>query len=169
MDWYALFVKTGKENDVQKWLQFAFNESVLHCIVPKRKLTERKNGKVYSVIRTLFSGYVLINTEMNNIIYKKIVDIPNCINILGNGTYYTKIDQQEISTILSLTRDTEVLDCSKIYIENSKIIVKSGPLRGMEGIIRKIDTRKNRAKVSINFMNCEKMVDLGIELITQNL
>jgi len=35
----------------------------------------------------------------------------------------------------------------------------------MEGIIRKVDKRKNRAKILLNFMGCEKTMDVGIEVL----
>lgn len=165
MDWYALFVQTGNEEYVQKWLRFNFNELTLHSLVPKRKIAERKQGKVHHVLKILFPGYVLIQTEMDDSLYKRIVSIPKCIRILNNGTYYSKISDEEIYPILRLTSDSGILDYSKVYMENSAIIVKSGPLQGLEGIIRKIDTRKNKAKILINFMNSERMVDVGIEVL----
>lgn len=165
MDWYALFVKTGREEIIQTWLNFYFKKSDLHCVVPKRKLSERKKGKVYQVVKKMFPGYVLIYTEMNTHSYKKIINIPNLIKILNYNTYYSCIEQKEIQPILDLIGNGEVIDYSKIYFENSKVFVKSGPLHGMEGIIKKVDKRKNRAKIQIDFMGTQKMIDLGIEVL----
>lgn len=40
MDWYALFVETGKEEYIQKWLRFYFDENILYAIIPKRRLED---------------------------------------------------------------------------------------------------------------------------------
>lgn len=165
MDWYALFVQTGKEEYVQKWLSFNFNKSVLRSVIPKRKIPERRKGKVFHTIKVLFPGYVLIQTEMNDLIYNKIISTPKCIRVLSNGTYYSKIDDREITPILKLISDMGILDYSKVYMENSLIVVKSGPLQGMEGIICKVDQRKGRAKILMKFLNSVKKVDVGIELL----
>lgn len=45
--------------------------------------------------------------------------------------------------------------------------VQSGPLKGKEGIIKKVDKRKNRAKVQLNFLGREKTIDVGIEVLSQ--
>jgi transcription termination/antitermination protein NusG len=44
MNWYALFVETGQEEIVQKHLRLNFDESKLYCVVPKRRIPEKKRG-----------------------------------------------------------------------------------------------------------------------------
>ena len=165
MDWYAIFVETGKEEYFQKWLRFYFPESTLHSIVPKRILRERKQGKSYQIVRTFFPGYVLVQTDMDISIYLKVKSIPKFIRILGDGIYYSKIKENEMLPILKLLGNNDVLDFSTIYMENSQVIVKSGPLQGMEGIICKVDKRKSRAKILLNFLNSEKIIDVAIEVL----
>ncbi|MNG29122.1 hypothetical protein D3C84_1144960 [compost metagenome] len=70
-----------------------------------------------------------------------------------------------MSTVLKLLNQQHVIDYSQVFIKNSKVHVQSGPLIGQEEIIKKIDFRKNRAKVSLPFLGGEKIVDLGIEVI----
>ncbi len=111
---------------------------------------------------------------MNSYIYHKIKKIPNFYRLVNRGGYYskntgetfTKIDEEEIIPLLKLLSKDDIIDFSKVYIENSKVLVKSGPLKGMEGIIRKIDKRKNRAKILLNFMGREKTIDVGIEVLS---
>lgn len=165
MNWYGVFVETGKEELVQKHLEYYFSKDILYSVVPKRKLTERKNGVYHTVIKKMFPGYVLVKTGMEDTIYRRIKNIPSIIRILGNDGILSVIDDGEIEPILKLIRNSEVIDESRIYICNSKIIVKSGPLAGMEGLIKSIDKRKKRAKVLLNFMKQEKIIDLSVELL----
>ena len=44
MKWYALFVESGKEEAVQKFLRLQFDEQALYSLKPKTKATERKAG-----------------------------------------------------------------------------------------------------------------------------
>jgi len=165
MEWYAVFVKTGKEDEVQQWLDFHFDNETLRSLVPKRRLKEKKTGKVYYVLKNLFPGYVFISTDMSLDKYKIIRGIPNLIRILNTGTYYSVIDREEMSVILNLVGDNTVIDYSKVFIENSVVIVRDGPLYGMEGIIRKINKHTNRVKVQLNFMGEPRLVDIGADII----
>ncbi|AOY76264.1 antiterminator LoaP [Clostridium formicaceticum] len=165
MEWYALFVKTNKEEEVQKWLEFYFDKKTLHSCVPKRKIKEKKAGKFYCVLKTLFPGYVFICTIMDLDKYRIITTIPNLIRILNKGSYYSRIEEKEMSIILKLVGDNSIIDYSKIFIKNCKVLVKDGPLYGMEGIIKKVNKHTNRAKVQVSFMGSPRLIDVGIEIL----
>ncbi|MEW9702706.1 antiterminator LoaP [Paenibacillus sp. SI8] len=79
--------------------------------------------------------------------------------------YFQQVSDEEMSTILNLLNQEGVIDYSKIYMEGTKIHVVSGPLTGKEGIIKKIDKHKKRAKILLNLINSTVLVDVGIELI----
>ncbi|MBU8854947.1 antiterminator LoaP [Bacillus sp. FJAT-26377] len=170
MNWYALSVETGKEEIVQKFLRVHFDKSTLHSFSPKRKIPEKKAGKVYNALRTIFPGYVLIRTNMTPDIFYKIKEIPNCYKMVNNGdvyskergVYYSKIEDEEIDPIIKLINPEGIIEYSKIYAANSKVLVKGGPLKGMEAIIKKVDKHKNRAKILLNFMGKERLIDVGI-------
>ncbi|MCX7920823.1 MAG: antiterminator LoaP [Clostridia bacterium] len=165
MEWYAVFVETSKEEDVQKWLEFHFNKESLQSLVPKRKLKEKRSGKSYSVIKKLFPGYVFIRTSMDLDKYRIITSVPRLLRILNTGTYYSQIEDEEMSLILKLVGEDSIIDYSRIFIENSRVLVKDGPLYGIEGIIKKINKHTNRAKVQLNFMGEPRFVDVGIEIL----
>lgn len=168
MDWYSLFVVTGKEEYVSEWLEIYFPEVEVKTLVPKRKLIERRQGKKRAILKKMFPGYVLVNMEMNPIEYYMLKKIPNLIRILHSGEYYTRISTEEMSCILRLLGSGDVVDFSKVYLKNSKVVVQSGPLAGMEGLIKAVDKRKMRAKIVVPFMGTAKEFDVGIEVLRQN-
>ena len=165
MKWYVLFVETGRETLIQKWIQYFFDQSVCISIVPKRRLIESKQGKKYSVVKTMFPGYVFINTDMCVEVYYKLAKVPNMIRVLNNGSYWSNINDDEITSIVNLVGDNGIVDYSKIFIENSKVFVKDGPLLGMEGIIKKVDKHRSRAKIELILMGELRLIDVGIEMI----
>ncbi|MFB7120718.1 antiterminator LoaP [Bacillus thuringiensis] len=178
MNWYVLFVETGKEDTVQMMIQKNFDESVVRAIVPKRKLKERKHGKTYEIYRKLFPGYVLLRTQMNTEIYYKLKRIPNCNRLLNRHNYsgyshdrrephlFSTVEDDEMKIILQFIGNGETIDYSTLYIENAKVKVVDGPLKGKESIIRKIDKRKKRARIAVNFLGNEKLIDVGVETLS---
>ena len=55
---------------------------------------------------------------------------------------------------------------SKISIEKGKQIrILSGPLRNLEGQIKKVDLHKRTAAVELEFMGRKMVVYLGIEMV----
>lgn len=165
MEWYVLFVKSSKEEEVQKWLDFHFDMETLRSLIPKRRLAQKKAGKSFSIIKPLFPGYVFVCTSMDLNKYKIIKGIPELMRILNYGTYYSSIENDEMATILKLVGCDSVIDYSKVFIENSRAIVIDGPLYGMESIIKKINKHTNRAKVQLNFMGELRYLDVGVEIL----
>ncbi len=168
MKWYALFVKTGKEDLVVKYLSYHFNRLECLPIIPKTRIIERTKGKYYEVLKPLFPGYVLINSNMNYELYNKIKMIPIVYNLLGQAEeYYTSIYNEEMEPILKLINKDNIIDYSKVYIDNSMVYVKAGPLKGMEGTIKHINKRKKRATIALDFMGSYKMINVGIEILAK--
>lgn len=168
MEWYTLFVKTGDEDIVQQYLSYRFDKSECHAVIPKSKLTEKRKGKYYEVTKPLFPGYILINATMNNNLYYVIKQIPKVYRILHQSEeYYTRIDDEEMKPILKLIDENSVIDYSKIFIENSRVYVNAGPLKGLEGLIRKVDKRKGRARISLDFLGSPREIDLGVHILSR--
>ncbi|MCM3216696.1 antiterminator LoaP [Niallia taxi] len=172
MSWYALFVEGGKEELVQRYLELYFNKSNLMSIVPKRKVPEKKYGVTRHVKKKLFPGYILIQTNMDRLTYNKIRNIPKVHSVVNTGPaystqqgfYISKLEDKEINFISKLLNEEGLIEYSQVCIENSLVNVISGPLFGMENLIKKVDKRKNRAKLHFDFRGKEMKFDVGIEI-----
>ncbi|MGG0815632.1 antiterminator LoaP [Paenibacillus alvei] len=195
MGWYALFVETGSEDIVQKCLKLQFCQKDLYSCVPKRLVPERREGEFYSVVKTLFPGYLLINTKMTPSIYYELKKVPKYYRMLRNSAFlldkihrrspklmsphiveernqisnyddfFDKIDEVEIRKILQLVNNENIIEYSSVIVENSKVYVQSGPLYGLEGMIKKIDKRRRRAQIAICLCGGERLIDVGIEIL----
>ncbi|MGW8956322.1 antiterminator LoaP [Paenibacillus sp. NPDC055715] len=188
MKWYVVHVKTGEEYVAKLFLENKFEHSVLQCLIPKRIVPEKKNGKIYSSVKLLFPGYLFIKTHMTFENYYEIKMSPNVYNILNylnlkdricdsskmnspsaekdsiEEDFFKSVPDEEMLIILKLL-DNDTIGYSGISVEGSKVFVQSGPLRGMEHIIKKIDKRKKRAKISLNILDTERVIDVGINIV----
>jgi len=165
VQWYALFVKTGEEEDMRKYLETLLPDINMKILIPKRKLQERRKGKVYEVIKTLLPGYVLVKTEMDVDFYYRLKKLPGLLKILRDESEPLPIPEHEIAVILALTNQGDVIDFSEIYKEGDRIKVARGPMKGLEGIIESYDHRKKRLKIRLEILGQVKKVDIGAEFV----
>lgn len=165
MKWYAIFVETGHEEDFERLVKILYPHEEIKILIPKRKLMERRQGRTYEVIKKLFPGYVLVKTVMDAGIYHKLSQVPRAYGVLKDECEPVPIRDEEMSIILALTSNGDTIEFSEVYREGEHIVVVSGPLKGLEGIIEKVDARKKRVKIRIQFLGQEKRVDLGAYLI----
>lgn len=167
-NWHALFVHTGREDYIKKLIECCLTYDKmndLRLIVPKRRLRERKGGVWTDVVRALFPGYILINSDENTEWSQQFKDIAGVVRILRNGHELAQIMRSEIEVINRLIINGDLIGYSTVLAEGSAIKVIEGPLLSMEGYIQSIDVRKGRAKVSLDFLGEQRTVDLGINII----
>jgi len=160
--WFVLFVNANQEDKVKKILEKNFGDEY-KFIIPTRELRERKSGKWNNVRRKLFPGYILAKGIMNIEAYYKFREVYGVLKLLRNEDEVLTINEKELKGLNILIDNN--LGISTLYKENDCIRILAGPLVGLEGQIVKIDFRKGRAKVNISFMNEERIIDLGIELV----
>ena len=166
MSWYAIFVKTGCEDDICFALDHIMSNSSqeirYNLLVPKRKIYECKQGIRREVVKKLFPGYVLVQTDDIMRFYLNAKKWPRVLRFLKAGGTFLQVNYKEIRQILSMVDTQGLINISEGFYENEKIKIISGPLIGMEGIIKKVDKRNGRVKVEIS-INCQKhLIYLGI-------
>lgn len=163
--WYVLFVKATQEEKVKNMLEKEVGDKY-QFIVPTRELKERKDGKWHFVKRKLFPGYVLVKGIMNIEVYYKLKKINGIIKLLSSDGEALRVEESELRILkILIDNDDNNIGISSLYKENDGVKIVAGPLMGLEGQIIKIDYRKGRAKVSLRFMNEERVVELGIEIV----
>lgn len=162
--WYVLFIKANQEEKVKKILEKEIGNEY-KFIIPTRELRERKNGKWHNIRRKLFPGYIFIKGIINVDIYYKLKKVDGIIKLLSDEDQILAVDEKELRVLKILIDNDNNIGISTLYKENDNIKIMAGPLVGLEGKIIKVDTRKSRAKVNISFMNEERIIELGIELV----
>ena len=162
-DWYVLHVKTGNELNVVNWIKILYPD--IRMLTPQRILKERHEGKWKLVTRTLFPGYVFILVHLSVDMYYYLNSVPNVIKILGDNKIPKPVPEEEMQLVLKLSWRDDPLEISNVILEGSEVNVVSGPLEGFIGKIEKIDPRRFRAKVKIELMGEERIVELGINIV----
>lgn len=168
-NWYALFVKSGSEDRIQRDLTRKFGDN-LGFYVPKKLMKERKGGKWNKKIRPLFPGYILVTGEISDELYYQLKEVLDIYFILKDGNKPSPISLDEIEPIIHLMSlgNNGVIGSSDIIIENDSVFVKSGPLTAFEGRIISVNHRKGRAKVRFNILDQEKIVELAVNVLSKS-
>ena len=169
MNWHVIFVQTGYEDEVCYYindvLHSVFDELEFNLLVPKRKIYERKQGVRREVVKSLFPGYVLVETDNILDFYVRVRGRPRVYKVLRDYDYFYTVRDEEMAQVLAMVNDNGLIDISEAFYVNDRVQILNGPLWGREGIIRKIDKRKGRAKVEFRIDKKTYMIDLGIKIL----
>ncbi|MDN5302821.1 MAG: transcription termination/antitermination protein NusG [Thermoanaerobacteraceae bacterium] len=163
--WFVLFTKSGEENKLKEAIEHIFPPDEIKPLIPRRRLTEKRQGKKIEVVRTLFPGYVFINTTMTEETYNNIKKMPVGSKLLMADLEPAEVPVEEMRPILKLTGASDIIGYSTGIRVGTKVKIIDGPLKDFEGLIIDVDSRKGRAKVLLDILNETKKVDLGLVVL----
>jgi transcriptional antiterminator NusG len=169
MNYYAVQVQTGSEekiiDNVKTTLAYKLEQQ--NFIFPKRILKIRKSGILKDEAKPVFPGYFFIEAEnINTELYNTLRGTKGFYRFLKSNQEITALTGKDLSILQHFINFGQTISTSQVYFdENDRICVTSGPLKGLEGMIIKVDKRKNRAKIKMDFANENLLIDLGFELI----
>ena len=175
--WYVIQVISGREQQAIRLMESILEEGILKkCFIPMRKRIRKYQGKATEITERLFPGYIFLITEEPLLLYQKLKEIPVLTKLLGNcEELYTPLSEKDIHMLQQLqdwekTPEAEVsaVELSKIVVgEGKQITIISGPLKNMEGLLKKVDLHKRIAVVEVEFMGQKSQIHLGIEMVSE--
>ena len=59
------------------------------------------------------------------------------------------LSEEEVRFLTQFGKEEHIVEMSRGIVENDRVIVMEGPLKGNEGLIRKIDRHKRKAWLEI--------------------
>jgi transcriptional antiterminator NusG len=169
MNYYALQVKTGDEELVKKRVEIALNKRDFCVILPTRTLRIRRGGKVREQCRPVFSGYIFLSGEDSpSQVYMALKRTEGFYRFLPSNTILKPLlgsDLAHLKHFMSFARRSDISKVS--FDENERIIVHEGPLKGYEGMIVRVDRRKGRARIRIDFCRGPMTLDLSFDVLAK--
>lgn len=170
MLYFAVQVRSSSE---QSFIQKA-SAKIENCpikprfILLKRSMIIRRQGKMIKEELPLFPGYVFLEnyTEIGADVIEKIRSVKGFYRFLNSNTDITPLTGSSLDIVRHFLNLGEVAESSKVYFdENDRIVIAEGPLKGLEGCIIKVDKRKRRAKIKVDFNDNEMIFDLSFDII----
>jgi transcriptional antiterminator NusG len=163
--WFALFVRTGHEEAIRACIQHLYPD--LKTLVPTREVREYTRGEWRTVVKRLLPGYLFFYTLLTPEFCHRLRGFAHVIRICGAGWKPLPIEEEQAGILLQLVRQGDLIRFSRIYKSGERVVVESGPLKGMEGIIERCDVRKKRVRIRLSIDGEVKLLDLAAEYLEE--
>ncbi len=132
--WYVIYTKSRHEKVLSEQLIKLGHE----CYLPLIKTPSIRKDRKITIEKPLFSSYVFVKDNIN---LDNLKTLNSFVRYLQFNHQIAIVYQYEIDTIKSIIKYGYDIEFSDILPQNfeteSKIIVISGPLKGLEGIVFK--------------------------------
>lgn len=165
-NWYVIQVLTGKEFKMAEDVKLLLSEHLYErSFSPAWEKQYRRQGKTISVKRPLFPGYFIIVSDYIEEVAAALWKTAEFKRLLRTGDSITPMGEEEVRRFLSLADEDFNISLSKGFIEGDVIIIIEGPLKGSEGLIKKIDRHKREAFVEVPFLNSFTRIRVPLEIV----
>ena len=164
--WYIIHSQTGFEDKVKLALQnkiesAGLQDSVGQIVIPTEQISEVRRGRKRVSQRKFFPGYILINMELNDVIYAAIKSTPGVTGFIGTGKKPTPLSQDDADNILKRIQETKTKPSPKVVFEKGEQVrVNHGPFVNFNGTIEEVYPEKGKLKVSVSIFGRSTPVEL---------
>ena len=157
----CLFCTTGKEMVVARMLEAA--GTGVRAIAARQEKHKSEQGKKSRVEAVILPSYVFFEAyETDDLAWvPTVVDVIRVLSYEGDW----RLAGEDERFVDWLFQYDGLLRFSQAYKEGDRIKIISGPLKDMEGSIRKIDKRGHSGQVALEFNHKIVLAWLGFELV----
>ena len=171
--WYVMQVRTGTEENIRCQCQRLISSDTLErCFIPYYQQKKRFQGEWHIQERILFPGYVFLITQNLEKLVESLKKVIGMTKLIDTGDEIVPLSEAEISLITKLggksSSSESIVKISQGIIEGDQVHILSGPLKGLEGAIRKIDRHKRIAYLSVDMFNRTVDMKVGLEIVAKN-
>ena len=161
--WYVVWTTTGSEERVARAVKEMTCQN--RCFVPKRIVQIRRNGNWEYSEKNMFPGYFFVDTDDVEEFSNQLHKVEGFAAVLTSDKKFYPLTGKDDTLTEDLYNNNGIFDVSKGIIEGDNIIVTSGPLKGQEGLIKKIDRHKRLAYLEFSMFDQVIRGTVGLEIV----
>ncbi|HBN57605.1 MAG TPA: transcription antiterminator [Lachnospiraceae bacterium] len=168
--WYVIQVRTGTEESIRIQCEKQIPASVLEkCCLPYYERMRRYEGAWHKEQKLLFPGYLFLISDQLEGLYLNLKSVIGLTKLIGTGREIVPLTKEETELILRLAGEDELVEMSRGVIQEGKTVITDGPLKGLEGYIRKVDRHKRVAWLEIQMMGRTVETQVGVEVLRKEM
>lgn len=168
--WYVIQVRTGTEESIRVQCEKRIPSAILEkCYIPYYERMRRYEGAWHKEQKLLFPGYLFLISDQLEALYLSLKGVIGLTKLIGTGREIVPLTEEETELIRRLAGEDALVEMSRGVIQKGKTVITDGPLKGLEGYIRKVDRHKRVAWLEIQMMGRTVETQVGVEVLRKEM
>jgi len=165
MPFFAVQIWTGDENRFLSIATQKLRNAPVRFYWPRRSLRIKRGGEWKESLAPIFPGYMFVQADqLRPELYISLKEAPGFLRFLLSNDNIVPLERTDQDLLSHFLGFGEIVDKSMVYFDQDKRIrVVSGPLKGLEGRIVRVDRRKGRARVRLEMYQDSFEIDFGFD------
>jgi transcriptional antiterminator NusG len=163
--WYVVQSAEEQENTaIEKCRKALSPDAAVSVFSPKYEYMRRYQGDWHIKEGVLFPGYIFMESDTPAKLEEQLGHISSLVTPVRIGGGFYPIRREEEEFLRSMMDETYCIRYSLGYLVDGKLIVESGPLRGKDHCVIKIDRHRRIADIALCLFAEEKKVQVGLKV-----
>jgi transcriptional antiterminator NusG len=165
LKWYAIQTYAGSEQSVKEAIknlavQYGIEDKLGDVIVPTEDVIEIKNGKKKITERSLYSGYVFAQIDLDTNFWQKIQSLPRVSRFIGESKKPTPLSEKDIELIIEKTQKRGDPRPKVSFDEGESVRIIEGPFANFIGIVEEYDMEHGKLKLNVSIFGRSTPVEI---------
>ncbi|SFV90097.1 Transcription antitermination protein NusG [hydrothermal vent metagenome] len=163
--WYAIQTYAGSEQAVKRGIEqlakdYGIEEKIERIVVPTEEVIEVKNGEKKITERTLYSGYVFAQIDLDTDLWHKIQSLPRVSRFIGEQKTPTPLTEADIKVILDKMEQKQA-PRPKVDFETGEMVrIIDGPFANFTGMVEEYDLDHGKLKLNVSIFGRNTPVEI---------
>ena len=163
--WYAIQTYAGSERSVKRAIEqmaidYGLEEKIKAVVVPTEEVIEVKNGEKKITERSLYSGYVFAQLDLDTDLWHRIQGLPRVSRFIGEQKTPTPLSDADIKLILEKMEKKEA-PRPKVDFENGEMVrIIDGPFANFTGMVEEYDLDHGKLKLNVSIFGRNTPVEM---------
>jgi len=156
--WYAAYTYPRHEKSVFEQLL----QKSVECYLPVYEEMHRWTDRTVRIELPLFPGYVFVHIPLSE--RRKVLNVSSVVRILSFNGHPVPLPESEIANLRKSLAHRRVEPYPRYLCQGDRVRIKTGPLKGLEGIV---EHHKGRSRIVISIHAI--MNSVAVHLETEDL
>jgi transcription antitermination factor NusG len=130
-NWYALYTCARHEKRVAEQIE----QRHISCFLPLYRSMRRWNDRCRELELALFPGYVFVRITSQDKL--RVLNVPGAVRLVTFNGHPAALPEQEIECLRRRQSNYGTIEPHPYLRVGRRVRVRSGPMQGLEGIIRR--------------------------------
>ncbi len=163
--WYAIQTYAGSEQSVKRAIEqlakdYGLEEKIKQVVVPTEEVIEVKNGEKKITERSLYSGYVFAQIDLDTDLWHKIQSLPRVSRFIGEQKTPTPLSEADINVILE-KMEKKSAPRPKVDFETGEMVrIVDGPFANFTGMVEEYDLDHGKLKLNVSIFGRNTPVEI---------
>jgi len=163
--WYAIQTYSGSEMAVKEAITYFATQNGLEdrigdVVVPTEKLIDAKKGQQKIIEKSLYSGYVFAQLDLDLDLWQMIQALPKVSKFISEGKKPTALSQKDVDLILQKMHEDKA-PRPKIFFEQGEVVrIKEGSFANFNGAVEDYDVARGLLTLNVSIFGRNTPVEI---------